>query len=44
MDLVDVKTFTNLKLIDIVGRTDPYPSLLGMEWAYVNYGVIDLNN
>lgn len=39
-----VKTYTGFEVIEIMGGTDPYPALLGIDWAYENYGVIDLKN
>jgi hypothetical protein len=29
-------------VIEIMGEKDPYPTLLGIDWAYENYVVIDL--
>ena len=37
-----VKTFTNFDFIDIMGDKDPYPALLGIDWAFENYAIIDL--
>ena len=27
-----------------MGEMDPYPTLIEIEWAYENYGIIDLKN
>ena len=43
IDVVGVKTTTNFEVIEIMGDKDPYPSLLGIDWAYDNYAIIDLN-
>jgi hypothetical protein len=29
-------------VIEIIGQKDHYPALLGIDWAYKNYVVIDL--
>lgn len=42
VDLVGVKTHTKFEMIDIMGDKDPYIVLLGIDWAYENYVVIDL--
>jgi hypothetical protein len=42
VDLVGVKTIVDFEVIEIMGEKDPYPSLLGIDWAYENYVVIDL--
>ena len=28
--------------LDIMGENDPYPALLGIDWAFENYAIIDL--
>jgi hypothetical protein len=40
--LVGVKTIDDFEVIEIMGEKDPYPYLLGIEWAYQNYVVIDV--
>lgn len=42
VDIVGVKTYTNFEVIDIMGDKDPYPALLGIDWAFENHGIIDL--
>jgi hypothetical protein len=42
IDVMGVKTIDEFEVIDIMGDKDPYPSLLGIDWAYDNYAVIDL--
>jgi hypothetical protein len=42
VDLARVKTVVDFEVIEIMGEKDPYPSLLGIDWAYDNYVVIDL--
>jgi hypothetical protein len=42
VDLVGVKTIENFMVIEVMGEKDPYPTLLGIYWAYDNYVVIDL--
>jgi hypothetical protein len=42
IDVVGVKTVADFKVIEIMGDKDPYPTLLGIDWAYDNYAVIDL--
>jgi hypothetical protein len=42
VDLVGVKTIVDFEVIEIMGEKDPYPTLLGIDWAYENYAVIDL--
>ena len=33
----------NFEVIEIMGDKDPYPALLGIDWGYENYALIDLN-
>jgi hypothetical protein len=40
--VVGVKITSNFELIEIMGDKDPYPSLLGIDWAYENYVIIDI--
>jgi hypothetical protein len=42
MDLIGVKTMAKFGVIEITGEKDPYPALLGIDWAYENYVVIDI--
>lgn len=42
VDVAGVNTYTEFEVIDIMGDKDPYPALLGIDWAYENYDVIDL--
>jgi hypothetical protein len=42
VDLVGMKTIVDFEVIEIMGEKDPYPSLLGIDWAYKNYSIIDL--
>jgi hypothetical protein len=41
--LAGVKTVVDFEVIEIMGDKDPYLTLLGIDWAYDNYAVIDLN-
>lgn len=42
VDVAGVKTYTDFEVIDIMGDKDPYPTLLGIDWAFENYSIIDL--
>lgn len=42
VDVVGVKTHIEFEVLDIMGDRDPYPVLLGINWTYENYVVIDL--
>ena len=42
VDVAGVKTYTDFEVIDIMGDKDPYPALLGIDWAFENYTIIDL--
>ena len=42
VDIVGVKTYTDFEVIDIMGDKDLYPALLGIDWAFENYAIIDL--
>ena len=44
VDLSGVKTLTNFKVIEIMGGIDHYPMILGIDWAYANYDMINLMN
>jgi hypothetical protein len=43
IDVAGVKTVANFEVIEIMGNKDPYPTLLGIDWDYENYALIDLN-
>jgi hypothetical protein len=43
VDLDGIKTFIDFEVIKIMGEKDPYPALLGIDWAYDNFIVIDFN-
>lgn len=40
--MAGVKPYTEFEVIDIMGDKDPYPALLGIDWAYENYVFISL--
>jgi hypothetical protein len=42
VDLDGVKTIFDFEVIEIMGEKDPYPALLGIDWAYENFVVIDI--
>jgi hypothetical protein len=42
VDLAGVKKTIYFEVIEIMGEKDLYPYLLGIEWAYDNYAVIDI--
>ena len=42
VDIAGVNTYTDFEVIDIMGDKDPYPALLGIDWAFENYAIIDL--
>ena len=42
IDVAGVKTIADFEVIEIMVDKDPYPVLLGIDWAYENYAVIDL--
>jgi hypothetical protein len=42
IDVAGVKTVDDFEVIEIMGDKDPYPTVLGIDWAYDNYAVIDL--
>jgi hypothetical protein len=42
IDVVGVKIVVEFEFIEIMGDKDPYPALLGIDWAYENYSVINL--
>lgn len=42
VNVADVKTIAEFEVIEIIGEKDPYPSLLGIDWYFENYVMIDL--
>jgi hypothetical protein len=42
IDVAYVKTVPDFEFIEIMGDKDPYLALLGINWAYDSYAVIDL--
>ena len=42
VNIAGVKTYTDFEVIDIMGDKDPYPTLLGIDWAFENYAIIYL--
>jgi hypothetical protein len=42
MDLDGVHTMEYFEVIDIVDNTAPYPTLLGLDWAFSNQAMINL--
>jgi hypothetical protein len=42
IDVAGVKSVVDFEVIEIVGDKDPDPALLGIDWAYDNYALIDL--
>jgi hypothetical protein len=42
IDVVGVNIVADFEVIKIMGDKEPYPALLGIDWAYDNYAVIDL--
>jgi hypothetical protein len=43
MDINEVRTFADFEVIEIVDDSCPYPALLGIEWAFNNSTMVDLN-
>jgi hypothetical protein len=43
IDVAVVNIVANFEVIEIMGDKDPYPALHGIDWAYDNYALIDLN-
>ena len=41
-DITRVNTYVDFKVVDIMGDKYPYPALLGIDWEFENYVVIDL--
>jgi hypothetical protein len=42
VDIEGVRTFADFEVIEIVDDSCPYPTLLGIYWAFKNYTVVDL--
>ena len=42
VDIAGVKTYMDFEVIDIMGDKDPYLALLGIDWDFENYAIIDL--
>ena len=42
MDIDGVTTFADFKVIEIVDDSCPYAALLGIDWAFENYTIVDL--
>jgi hypothetical protein len=42
IDLYGVCTKENFEVIEIVDGTTPYPTLLGLDWAFENHALINL--
>jgi hypothetical protein len=42
IDVAGMNTVANFEVIEIMGDKDPYLALLGIDWAYDNYAIIDL--
>jgi hypothetical protein len=43
VDLDGVRTKADFEVIEIVDGTTPYPTLLGLDWAFENQAIIKLN-
>ena len=41
MDINGVRTFVDFEVIDIVDDSCPYPAMLGIDWAFKNYTIVD---
>lgn len=42
VDMDGVKSNADFEVIEIVDETNPYPTLLGIDWAFDNDAIIDL--
>ena len=42
IDIDGVSTFADFEVIEIIDDSNPYPALLGIEWAMENAAVINL--
>jgi hypothetical protein len=43
VDIDGVRTFADFEVIEIVDDSCPYPALLGIDWAFINSTMVDLN-
>jgi hypothetical protein len=43
VDIDGVRTFADFEVIEIVDDSFPCPTLLGMNWAFNNSTIVDLN-
>jgi hypothetical protein len=43
IDMYGVRTKADFEVIEIVDGTTPYPTLLGIDWAFYNQAIINLN-
>jgi hypothetical protein len=43
VDIDEVRMFADFKVIEIVDDSYPYPALLGIDWAFNNSTVVNLN-
>ena len=41
MEVEGLRTYTDFEVIDIVDDTNPYPTLLGIDWAIDNHTIIN---
>ena len=41
VDIEGLRTFVNFEFINIVDDTNPYPALLGIDWAIDNQTIIN---
>ena len=44
VDLSGVNTFIYFEAIQIIEKNNPYPTFLGIDWAFENYTMIDLKH
>jgi hypothetical protein len=42
VDVAGVNIVDYFEVIEIIGEMDPYPTLLRIDWVYVNYAIIGL--
>jgi hypothetical protein len=42
MDLDGVRTTTNFEVMDMVDESIPFPTLLGIDWAFDDHAIINL--
>ena len=41
MDVEGLRTYSDFEVIDIIGDTNPYPTLLGIDWEIYNQTIIN---